>query len=120
MPGTASCGGPLGIMFGATDVLGRPGRRFNTPEIPFRSVRGTASYRIAGVSRDANGNPLPLCTVTLFETGTDRIVQKVVSEAVTGVFAFSVPDTTTRYYAVFYLAGAPDVAGTTVNTLVGA
>lgn len=132
---TASCGGMWGLMFGATDILGRPGDGTSLAppgarggrvgsgkpgiDLPLRTRRGIGSYKITGISRDVQGNVLPLCTVMLFATGSDVLVSKVVSEAVTGAFSFLVPDTTTRYYAVFYLAGTTDISGTTVNTLVG-
>lgn len=126
----SACGGLWGLKFGHTDILGRPGDgsplgrpgarggRINQGDLPLRTPPGVRTFRIAGISRDANGNPLGACTVMLFETGTDRLAQKVVSDA-GGVFGFSVSDQSTRYYAVFYRAGVPDVSGATVNTLVG-
>jgi hypothetical protein len=35
------------------------------------------------------------------------------------VYAFLVANPTENYYIVAYLTGIPDLAGTTVNTLVG-
>lgn len=83
----------------------------------FRSVPGRAVYRIQEVSRDAQGNALAGVTVCLFLTGSDALVDKVVSDAA-GNFAFKVPDTTTRYYAVSFSADGT-LAGVTVNTLTG-
>ena len=82
------------------------------------TAQGIGSYTISGVSRDAQGNLLGGCTVLLFITGSDALYGKVVSEAVTGAFSFSVPNTTTPYYAVFFNS-AGSLAGVTVNTLVG-
>ena len=79
---------------------------------------GIRSFTISGISRDANGNPLPGCVVTLFLTGTDRVAGRVISDS-TGYYAFHVNDTTTTYYATSYLVGNPDVCGMTVNTLTG-
>jgi hypothetical protein len=90
----------------------------NNPGQVFVASPGIGSYRIAGVTRDANGNPLAGCSVAVFYTGTDKIYTKVVSDA-GGNWTALVPDTTTRFYAVTYKAGSPDVSGTTVNTLTG-
>lgn len=98
---------------------GAPGGRPGSAAWPIFRPMGVGSYAIRGVSRDVQGNPLGDCTVILFQTGNDAIYGRVVSDAA-GVFSFSVPNTTTRFYAVFYRPGPPiDVAGTTVNTLVG-
>jgi hypothetical protein len=79
---------------------------------------GTASYRIAGITRDANGNPLGGVTVMLFATGTDKLQTKIVSDA-NGNWAALVPDNTTTYYSVIDKQGSPEVAGCSVNTLTG-
>jgi len=70
------------------------------------------------VTRDAACTPLPFCTVHLFRTSDDVEVAQQVSDAA-GNFDFTLfDDGTVQYYIVAYLAGAPDVAGTTLNTLV--
>lgn len=81
-------------------------------------------YTISGVTKDSYGNALGSCVVDLFETSTDRLVQSVLSDPATGVYRFSSQGignetSVSRYYIVAYKAGSPDVAGTTVNTLVG-
>lgn len=75
---------------------------------------------LSGVTYDSQGVILGGCTVDLFETATDIKLDTKISDATTGAFAF----TSARYspathYLVAYLAGSPDVAGTTVNTLTG-
>lgn len=80
---------------------------------------GNARYLISGVTRDVNGNPLGGCTVKLYTTVDDVERYTTVSDGA-GNFSFSVPSNGWTWYAVAYLAGSPDVAGTTVNTLVGA
>lgn len=85
---------------------------------PAEPLYASTSYSISGISRDANGNALGGCTVMVFYTGIDKLYTKVVSDA-NGVWRALVPDKVTQFYAVSYLAGSPDVAGTTVNTLVG-
>lgn len=74
---------------------------------------------IAGISRDANGAVLGGCTVKLFATATDVLKETQISDAVTGAYQFSSILEPGTYYLVEYKAGSPDVAGTSVNTLVG-
>jgi hypothetical protein len=76
------------------------------------------NYLVTGVTQDLNGNPLGGCTVKLFNTANDTVSQQVVSDG-SGNYSFIV-DKTLKWYIVSYLAGSPDVAGTTVNTLAGA
>lgn len=76
------------------------------------------NYLVSGVTRDALGVAVGSCTVKLFNAATDVLTQTATSDA-SGNYSFAV-DKTQTWYAVAYLAGAPDVAGTTVNTLVGA
>lgn len=80
---------------------------------------GSKSYVIAGVTRDGSGAALGNCVVKLFTTVDDIERYATVSDA-SGNFSFSVPSNGWAFYAVAYLAGAPDRAGTTVNTLAGA
>jgi hypothetical protein len=78
----------------------------------------TSALAIIGVSRDQYGTPLGSCVIQLFLTDTDAFVQEVTSDA-NGNFTVLTPFTGT-HYVVAYKATAPDVFGTTVNTLVGA
>ena len=74
--------------------------------------------RIFGVTKDSTGTALGFCTVHLFQTADDREVDEMVSDA-SGNYEFRSASPSTAYYVVAYKQGAPDVAGTTVNTLVG-
>lgn len=76
------------------------------------------TYTISGVTKDSAGAVLGGVTVDLFDTATDTIISTTVSDATTGGYKFFANNVTTNY-AVAYKTGAPDVAGTTVNTLVG-
>jgi hypothetical protein len=78
----------------------------------------TARWGVSGVTKDSTGTPLAGCVVKLFLTATDRLVAQTVSDG-GGYYAFSVGPAQ-LYYAVSYLVGSPDVAGTSVHTLVGA
>lgn len=74
-------------------------------------------YLIAGITRDNTGVPLGLCVVKAYRTVDDVFVAQTLSDG-TGNYTISVPSQA-AHYLVAYLVGAPDVAGTTVNTLVG-
>jgi hypothetical protein len=76
------------------------------------------NYLVSGVTRNAAGVATGGCTVKLFNAATDLLTQTATSDA-SGNYSFAV-DKTQVWYVVAYLAGSPDVAGTTVNTLVGA
>ena len=54
----------------------------------------------------------------MFVTGVDAFIATTVSDG-SGNFTL-LPPVSGPYYLVAYLAGAPDVAGTTVNTLTAA
>ena len=79
----------------------------------------TSRFGIAGVTRDQYGSAIVSCTVKLFKTSDDSLVSQIVSDATTGAYLLSTqyyPDT---HYVVAYKAGSPDIAGATVNTLIG-
>lgn len=73
---------------------------------------------LSGVTKDSAGGLLGNCTVDLFVTGVDTFVASTVSDG-SGNFTL-LPTVSGPFYLVAYLAGAPDVAGTTVNTLTAA
>lgn len=70
---------------------------------------------ITGVTRDGAGAVLANAEVTLY-TLADVVIDAQLSDA-SGNFSFQNPGTG-PFYIVAYKAGAPDVAGTTVNTLL--
>ena len=73
---------------------------------------------ITGVSRNASGSILANCTVILYQTSNNNMVGSTVSDA-NGNYSFVTVGPAESYYVVAYLAGSPDVFGTTVNTLTG-
>ena len=73
--------------------------------------------KIRGFTRDANGAVLGLCVVQLFLTANDQFVRELTSDP-GGYFEACSEYAGQGHYIVAYLAGTPDVAGTTVNTLV--
>lgn len=101
---------------GQPGVLAIPGDRFGRLR-PFRSSRlSTKNEIISGVTRDASGAPLGSCTVQLFRTPSDVLAQEQISDA-SGNYLFENPGSG-PFYIVAYKQDAPDVAGTSVNTLL--
>ena len=83
-------------------------------------VLAPATGVIAGVTRDCTTNqPLGNCVVHLFRTSDDVRIGSTTSDG-SGNYSFTVLIDATTYYLVAYKAGSPDVAGTTVNTIVAA
>lgn len=74
---------------------------------------------ISGVTRNAGGGILGSCVVKLYQTSTDQLMETTTSDPSTGAYSFSAVGLSEAYYVVAYKAGSPDVAGTTVNTVVG-
>jgi hypothetical protein len=77
-------------------------------------VLGRQNERIVGVSRDATGLALAGCTVHVFRTADDVLVASAVSDGSGNWTVY--PNQRGPYYFVEYLAGSPDVFGTTPNT----
>lgn len=74
-----------------------------------------ASVFIAGVTKDGTGAALGGCTVQLFRTWNDEYLGETMSDGA-GNYSILAPGSS-PFYLVAYKVGAPDVAGTTVNTL---
>ena len=88
---------------------------------PFKQWRPLPAVRwqITGTTKDASGTAIGGVSVDLFATASDGLQSSTISDTVSvGAYSFSV-GLSQQYYAVAYLAGSPDTAGTTVNTLVG-
>lgn len=78
----------------------------------------STGFGLRGVTRDVYGSPLGNCTVSLFLTATNALMDTIISD-VDGNFILRTayfPDT---HYIVSHKSGSPDVDGATVNTLVG-
>lgn len=98
------------------------GRRAQGPNLrgytPLQPLQAVPSLVISGFTLTGAGVALPGCTVELYRTADDVRVESIVSDG-SGIFAFSPVSPGLLYYAVAYLAGAPDLAGTTTNVLAG-
>lgn len=68
------------------------------------------------MTKDAAGAALGNCVVQLFRTPSDVLVIEKTSDA-SGNYWFDNPGSG-PFYIVAYKPGAPDVAGTTVNTII--
>jgi hypothetical protein len=78
--------------------------------------RTNVVYKIVGVTKDSNGNPLGGCTVDLFRTSDDLKIDKTISDAA-GNYILYTPYPSTNHYCVAYKD--PNLAGSTVQTLQG-
>lgn len=88
-------------------------------DMAFRSpTMDGVSWSLSGITKDSTGAVVGGARVELYYTGNDQPISAVVSDGTTGAFSFKVGIAAGPYYAVAYKAGSPDVAGTTVNTLL--
>jgi len=110
-------------MPGSFQVGSTPGGVPTTAALPavrsFSPIPAVFAYgaTISGTTKDANGNALASCALVLYRTADDSIAARGVSDA-SGVYRLGA-STALVHYLVAYKAGSPDVAGTSVNTLVG-
>jgi hypothetical protein len=107
---------PISIgAIGRPRAVAAPGRRV-PPRSKFRSLPFSISNTaIAGVTRDSAGAALGNCVLDLFLSPTDQRIATTTSDAA-GAYRFDNPGSG-PFYLVAYRVGAPDVAGTTINTL---
>jgi len=89
-----------------------------TRSAPFSPASDQGTMVISGVTRDGNGNPLGGCTVDLFDSAQDVKIATTTSDPVTGVYVFASIAGGIKFYMVAYRKGSPDVAGTTLATVV--
>jgi hypothetical protein len=81
---------------------------------------GTQSIKfVQGRCEDVSGNPIAGATVQGFVTSTDAFTGEVFS-GVDGSYAVPTQNPGVAHYVVAYYPGSPDLAGTTVNTLIPA
>lgn len=106
---------------------GGPGSPCGVPNVPrsmpvVRSFRDNSAYEypwaLRGTTKDSGGSALGSCTLRLFRTADDSLAAQGLSDGSGNYVLGASPSV--LHYLVAYLTGSPDVAGTTVNTLVGA
>ena len=106
---------PRGQAAGVPSTKSLPSvRAFNA----FPSASRWQLFSISGITKDSAGAALGNCVIKLYRTSDDLESYSTVSDD-SGNYILPV-NNLTQWYAVAYKAGSPDVAGTTVNTLVGA
>lgn len=107
------------MVAGVTRFEPRPCNEVYMQGASFSSVRNQVRQRwlITGVTRDSTGAALGNCAVTLFKTVDNMPTATAVSDA-NGNYSFSIDGNAQTRFVVSYKAGSPDVAGTTVNTLM--
>jgi hypothetical protein len=93
--------------------------KFNVIKSLRRKPQPAHILLISGITKDSAGAILGSCVVTLYQTVGDKMMEKVTSDATTGAYSFSAVGLSETYYVVAYKAGVPDVAGTTINSLIG-
>lgn len=88
-------------------------RSFTEAAVPFEYP-----FSISGTTKDSAGAALASCSLALFRTADNSVAALGTSDASGNYLLGASPSI--AHYLEAYKAGAPDVAGTTVNTLVGA
>ena len=76
------------------------------------------SWMLSGVTKDSAGAVLGSCVVTMYYTSNDLPISDQVSDPTTGAFTFLIGPNAGPFYFVAYKPGSPDIAGTTLNTLM--
>lgn len=98
-------------------ILGGDARDFGAWSPDQRSSRGNGSRKyIMGACRDVDGNAVPGATVVGFLTAGDLLVAETACDD-KGNYELPTPYPGAPHYLVAYRTGAPDIAGTSVNTL---
>ncbi len=85
-------------------------------KVGFDKVMGRLNMVLSGTSRDNTGAALGNCRVMIFGTGDKRFILETQSDG-SGNWSVSML-VGGPFFLVEYLAGSPDRAGTSVNTLV--
>jgi len=85
----------------------------------YDQAAGAASrYGFVGVTRDSLGTPIGSCTVKLFRTADDLLLDTSTSDP-SGNFLLNTAYYPDQHYIVAHKSSSPDVDGVTVNTLIG-
>lgn len=80
---------------------------------------GSSRFGFVGVTRDSFGSAIGTCTVKLYRTSNDSLLDSTISDP-DGNFLLNTPYYPDAHYIVAHKTGSPDVDGVTQNTLIGA
>jgi hypothetical protein len=83
----------------------------------FERVLGNGNTILSGVSRDATGAALGSVRVLIFRTEDNSFVGETLSSVSNGSWSILL-NKGGPFFVVEYKAGSPDIAGTSVNTLL--
>ena len=108
--GPRFCGGGGGMGLAQDDFAAAPFA------VNLRNTGGQQAKILTGTTRDSAGAVLGSCIVQGFLTAGDVCVGETTSDTA-GWFSLPTPYTG-AHYLVAYKAAGPDIAGTTLNTLV--
>lgn len=88
------------------------------PLVGAQSPLPQVKFLISGITKDSTSAIIGSCTVKLYRTIDDLVIETLTSDATTGVYSFSACSASFNYYVV---AVDPTglLVGLTVNTLVG-
>lgn len=73
---------------------------------------GSANFQIADIAEDSTGAPLVGATIDLFRAGDRSFVATTISDGA-GHYSFVVAPSGDSYFVRAYLAGTPNIFGTT-------
>ena len=83
-----------------------------------QAAGAVSRYGFAGVTRDVNGTAVGSCTVKLFRTADDSLIDTIVSDT-SGNFLLGSAYYPEGHYIVAHKTGSPDIDGVTPNNLIG-
>lgn len=97
----------------------RSNRRGIGPKMANLPMPTQPPIRLSGVTRNSSGSALGNVSLNVFRSDTEQLVETLTSDG-SGNFTTSPVGLGIKYQIDAYLAGSPDVAGTTKNDLQGA
>jgi len=84
----------------------------------FDQAAGAGSrFGFVGVTRDVNGSPVGSCSVKLYRTSNDILLDAIISDP-NGNFLLNTAYYPDAHYIVAHKTGSPDIDGVTPNNLI--
>lgn len=103
---------------GVAGIAGSGVKTHNGPNFNSQSQQFRQRWVISGTTKDSAGSSLGNVELSFFYSEGDLLKGKTTSDAA-GAYAMDVGCNSSKFYIVAYKPGSPDVAGTTVDTLIG-